>query len=109
MAVTAKFVEKGDNIDYTAASDLAYMEVVPLASRVGVALEPIAAGSVGTVTLTGAFEMPAATGAIAVGAEVFWSTATNNIVAATGEKTVHAGWAIAAKAEAGTTVLVRID
>ena len=37
-----------------------YMEVVPLAARIGVALEAIAKGATGTVTLTGVFRLPAA-------------------------------------------------
>ena len=58
----ATFVQKGDNIDFTAAADIAYMDVVTLTDRIGVALENIANGATGTVTLTGVFEFPAATG-----------------------------------------------
>ena len=39
---TATFVQRGENIDYVAAANTAYMEVVPLAARIGVALEAIA-------------------------------------------------------------------
>lgn len=48
---TATYVQRGENIDYVAASNTAYMEVVPLAARIGVALEAIAKGETGTVTL----------------------------------------------------------
>lgn len=105
---TATFVQRGENIDYVAAADTAYMEVVPLAARIGVALEAIAKGATGTVTLTGVFRLPAATGVLAVGAEVYWDTKAGNIVGTKGDTTVFAGYAVEAKAEAGTAVNVRI-
>ena len=40
----AVFVQKGDNIDFTAADAVEYMDVVPLEDMVGVALENIPAG-----------------------------------------------------------------
>ena len=58
------------------------MEIVPLKDCVGVALEAIAANETGTVTLTGVFEFPAATGAaIKVGEKVYWdSTQTSHMI-----------------------------
>lgn len=105
---TATFVQRGENIDYVAKSNTAYMEVVPLAARIGVALEAIAKGETGTVTLTGVFQLPAATGALAVGAEVYWDTKAGNIVGAKGDTAVFAGYTTEAKAESGATVAVRI-
>lgn len=105
---TATFVQRGENIDYVAAADTAYMEVVPLAARIGVALEAIAKGTTGTVTLTGVFRLPAATGTLAVGAEVYWDTKAGNIVGAKGDTTVFAGYTTEAKTESGATVAVRI-
>ena len=102
---TATFVQRGENIDYVAAADTAYMEVVPLAARIGVALEAIAKGATGTVTLTGVFRL---TGVLAVGAEVYWDTKAGNIVGAKGDTTVFAGYTTEAKTESGATVAVRI-
>lgn len=105
---TATFVQRGENIDYTAQADTAYMEIVPLAARIGVALEPIAKGDTGTVTLTGVFSMPAATGAIAVGAEVYWDAKAGNITGTKSDTVVFAGYATEPKTESGATVNVRI-
>ena len=107
MAAVAKYVQKGDNIDYAAAANVAYMEVVPLKSRIGVSVETIAAGDVGPVTLTGVYEIPAdAATEIAVGEQVYFNTETNCI-----DKTaamIPAGIAVAAKAKADTVAIVRI-
>ena len=104
---TATYIQKGDNIDYTSTNAITYMEVVPLTSRIGVALEEIAKNETGTVSLTGVYELPAASSlAISVGDLVYWNTSNNNI-----DKTdtgIPAGTAVSAKASAGTTVRVRI-
>ena len=105
----AVFVQKGENIDYTASSAVDYMEVVPMESCVGVALEPIAAGGTGTVSLTGVYELPAAadlgTGiSISPGDAVYWNTSNSNIDKdASG---VPAGIAVTAKT--GTSVRVKL-
>lgn len=104
---TATYVQKGENIDYKAAADVAYMEIVPLAARVGVALTPITAGGTGTVSLTGVYDMPAAASlAIAVGDKVYWND-KDKVIDKT-ETGVPAGIAVEAKADAGTVARVRI-
>ena len=107
-AVKATYVQRGDNIDYMAAANVAYMEVVPLAARIGIALTEIPKGEMGTITLVGAFRLPAATGKIDIGAEVYWDKTQKNIVGASGASTVRAGYAIAPKEQADTVALVRI-
>lgn len=103
----AVFIQQGENIDYTAANAVEYMEIVPLTSCIGVALEPIAAGAAGTVSLTGVYELPAAAGlAINVGDAVFWNADNGNIDK--DGKGVPAGIAVAAKASAGASVRVKL-
>ena len=105
---TATYIQKGDNIDYTSTKALAYMEVVPLTSRIGVALEEIAKNETGTVSLTGVYELPAASSlAIVVGDLVYWD-ATNGVINKTSTDNTPAGTAVSAKASSGTTVRVRI-
>lgn len=103
----AEFVQRGDNIDYKADKDIAYMEVVPLAARIGVALEAIEKGDTGTLTLTGAFKVPAVAGtAFAAGEKVYWDAANGNVTTTAGD--VVAGYTVEAKAEAAVTAIVRI-
>lgn len=105
--VTADHIQKGDNIDYTPAEAVAYHQVVPLVSRVCVSLTDIAANETGTLATTGVWEFPAAASlAIAVGDKVYWNVTDSNI-----DKTdtgIPAGFAVTAKAAAGTTVRVKI-
>ncbi|MBU2701681.1 putative RecA/RadA family phage recombinase [Sporomusaceae bacterium BoRhaA] len=105
---TAVHVQKGDIIDYTAAADVGYLEIVPLAAKIGIALEPIATGATGSLAITEVWELPAAAPLeIAAGDMVYWNKTNNNI-----DKTnsgVLAGFAVAAKTSAGTTVWVKID
>ncbi len=109
MATIATYVQPGYNIDYTADADKAYREVVALGACIGVTNAEIKAGETGSITLTGVHQIPAEAGtAIAFGAQVYYDTKKGTIVAASGTDTVPAGMAVAAKAEAGTTCLVRI-
>lgn len=102
----AEYVQRGDNIDYTAADDIVYMQVIPLTARIGIALEAIPKGETGTVTLTGAFRLPAASVAMTLGEKLYWDATAGNVTATQGD--IVAGYATEAKAEAGTTVAVRI-
>ena len=104
----AVFVQKGENIDYKAPKDIEYMEVVPFVTRVGVALENIAAGETGTVSLTGVYELPAASNLeISVGDELYWN-AESNSVNKTKTGGIPAGIAVSEKSAAGTSVHVLI-
>lgn len=105
--VIAEYTQAGDNIDYTAAEKIEYMQVVPLADRIGIALENIAAGDTGTVTLTGAFKLPAADGAIEVGAKVYFDAAAGKVTT-TATDNIPAGYAIEPKTAAAASIVVRI-
>lgn len=106
---TAIFIQKGNVIDYTSAKKADYMEIIPFESRIGIALEAIpAGGGTGSVTLTGVYELPAASSlAIEVGDTVYWNKA-NNTIDKTAENGILAGMAVSAKTSAGTSVRVRI-
>ena len=104
----ATYIQKGENIDYTATAAITYKAVVPLVTRIGVALEDIAIGDTGTVTVTGVFEMEAETTvAFAVGDALYWSV-TNSVLTKTATDNIPAGWATEAKLAAGTTARVKI-
>ncbi|MBQ9377982.1 MAG: DUF2190 family protein [Schwartzia sp.] len=103
----AVFVQKGENIDYKAETDIGYMDVVPMEKCIGVALEEIASGATGAVSLTGVYELPAATSlTISVGDAVFWNTTNENIDK--DESGVPAGIAVEEKASAGTSAKVKL-
>ena len=93
--MSAKYWQKGEAIDYTAAAKIAAGDVVNLATRIGVAAADIAAGETGAVTL---------------GQALYWVVADENISTAAGTEpaNIPAGWAVAAAESADTTVLVKL-
>ena len=104
----AEYVQRGNNIDFTAADGAEYMQVVPMSGRIGIAMENIQPGGTGTVTLVGVFRLPAATGTeLQTGDKVYWDS-TNGNITKTAESNVPAGVASAAKACASTAAIVGI-
>ncbi len=104
----AEYVQRGNNIDFTAADGAEYMQVVPMPDRIGIAMENIQPGGTGTVTLVGVFRLPAATGTeLQAGEKVYWDS-TNGNITKTAESNVPAGYAIAPKPSAIATAVVRI-
>lgn len=103
----AKYIQKGNTIDYTAASAIKAGEVVSLATRVGVAAGDIPANAVGALSVEGVFEIDkTASLAISIGDAVYFSTTTNKITKTNTD--VPAGWAVAAAAADATVVRVKI-
>lgn len=104
----AIFARKGNVIDYKATENVAYLDIIPFTSCVGVAEMDIQKGNYGTVSIAGAYKMPKATGDIKAGAAVFYDTTKNAIVAASAEKTVAAGIALEDASSDAAAVVVRI-
>ena len=113
----ARYVQKGSTIDYknggTAA--IAAGDIVNLTSRIGVAGGNIAVGAVGAVAVSGVYAMPKASGAVTLGAVLYFDPEADKITtaASTGESSskkdnVPAGWAVAAAGESDAEVLVKI-
>lgn len=109
MSKQAAYIQKGNNIVYTAGADIAYGDVVPLTGGVGVAAEDIANGTAGTIAIDGVFEMTAInTAAFTAGQQLFWDDSANKMTNV-GAGNTPAGMCVAAKAETGTTALVLIN
>lgn len=113
--MTAKYWQKGEVLDYKASAAVKNGEVVSLGTRIGVAGEDIAAGETGHLHVVGVFEMEKATGAMTMGAAVYYDEAAKKIttVASTGESSskvnnIPAGYAAAPAASADETVLVKL-
>lgn len=102
------YIQKGETIDYVASANIAIGEVIPLVTRVGVALETIANGATGSVALTGVFEAAAVNdAAFAVGDQLFWDNAANKLTKVSAGNT-PAGIATEAKLLAGAIARVKI-
>ncbi len=109
----ATFVQAGDAVDYTPASDVAAGDVIVQGDLVGVATRDIAAGELGALAVAGVFDFPKATGVgstIAVGSIVYWDDA--NDLATTNDGTganKKIGTTIAAAGDNDATVRVRMS
>jgi predicted RecA/RadA family phage recombinase len=105
----AIYVQKGEINDFanTTAAEIEYNDVVPLAHRIGIAKEIIPVGAVGSLAVTGVYELPAdTTAAFTNGETLYWDAANAKVVKTSGD--IVAGWAFADKVTAGTTALVKI-
>lgn len=105
------YIQKGETIDYRNSGllPIQYNQVVNLTTRIGIADEAIAVGAVGSVCVTGVYELPAInTAAFAVGETLYWDPIAGNLTNV-GVNNVPAGWAIEPKLLASTTASVKLN
>lgn len=105
----ANYQQPGSTIDFvnSTSDTIKAGQVVGLTTRIGVAGTEIAASAVGSLHVKGVFSMPKATGAIAIGAAVYYNASTDKITT-TASSAIPAGWAIAAAKSEDATVQVCI-
>lgn len=109
----ARFIHDGNGIDYTPNTDLPAGSVVVQNDLVGITKRDIAAGQLGTLELTGVFDLPKATGtgeAIAAGAKVYWDAA-NSVATTDADEGAnkYLGKTVAAAGDDDATVRVRLE
>lgn len=109
MALAVRNVQTGYTIDYVNSSGvaIAYRQVIPLVTMIGIAGEAIAIAATGSVKVTEVWELPAVAGtAFAVGDALYWNTTNNNLTKTNTD--VPAGWCTEVKASAATVARVKI-
>ncbi len=110
---TARFIHDGNGIDYTPGSDLPAGSVVVQGDLIGITKRDIATGGLGTLELTGVFDVPKTAGvgeAIGAGLKVYWDVAES--VAKTDDESgvnKYLGKTIAAAGDDDATVRVRLE
>lgn len=103
-----RFVYRGETVDYKATKDLAYGEVVEIGSRIGVAAATIPNGEVGTLNITGVYELAATSSEeYKIGDIVYFKEEGVTKTKASNEPV--AGIVVAEKKNGATTALVKID
>lgn len=104
----AIYVQAGDSIDYTPTTAVAAGQVVVQGDLIGVAKQPIAANTLGSLAVSGVFDFAKGTSAISVGSLVYWdNTAKVATMVATGNKLL--GKAVSSATALSTTVRVRLS
>lgn len=80
----ARYIQRGDAIDYTPDKDIEAGEVVFVGPLCGIAKLPVQAGVIGALAIHGVFEFTKGSDAIAAGTALYWdksgkaATATAN-------------------------------
>jgi predicted RecA/RadA family phage recombinase len=109
--MNAKYVQRGDSIDYTPSGDVNAGDVVVIGpDLIGIAKLDIKAGKLGALALTGVFQVPKNTGedtAFAAGMKVYWNT-TDKVVT-DDDSDPFLGKSITAAANSDENVLVRLN
>jgi predicted RecA/RadA family phage recombinase len=109
----ATFIHDGNSVDYTPGADVAAGAVVVQGDLIGVARTPIAASALGSLAVTGVFDVPKTAGvgeAITAGAKVYWDVADG--VAKTDSEAganKYLGKVVAAAGDTDTAVRVRLE
>ena len=105
----ARYVQRGDAIDYTPMADVAAGDMVVLGKLVGVAKLDIKAGELGALALAGVYEVTKNSGvAFAAGMEVGWNPTDRKAVAAGAAGSVKIGHAVALTGASDPTAFVRL-
>jgi len=109
----ARYVQRGDSIDYTPAADVAAGDIVVVGDIVGIAKLDIKAGTLGSLALIGVYDIVKAGGtgtAVIRGAKVYWNaTAKTATIDSASGVNPYLGKAFVAAADADTVVRVRLD
>lgn len=106
----ARYVYRGEAIDYTPDADVAAGSVVVIGSLIGIAKLDIKAGTLGALALVGVYDIVKATGegtVIARGARVYWDTAAQKATTVSTGNT-YLGEVIVAASATEATVRVRL-
>ena len=90
--MTARYVQKGENIDFRPADNVKAGTIFPFNGFVGITRLDIRAGDLGALAVSGVFESPKADEAIDVGDPVYWDEA--NEVATKQKTDIYLGTAV---------------
>ena len=105
----ARYIQRGESIDYTPAEAVAAGDIVKLGNLVGVAKLDIKPGELGALALVGVYEIATSGTAIEAGALVFVDPATGKTCAESATGAVKFGHAVAAAAATDMLVNVRLE
>lgn len=99
----ARYVHEGKSLDYRPSEAVAAGEVIVLESLVGIARLDIASDTLGSLAVTGVFEVAKASGEISAGVPLYWDAKNKNVTTTTAGN-IYIGKAVASAASADATV-----
>ena len=105
------YISSGDRLDHIPAADLPIGSVVVQGELVAIADLAIPAGALGSLALSGVFDLPRATGAaVATGTAHFWDAANHRATTdAGGGANARIGVNVLPATAAASTIRIRLD
>ena len=104
----ARYVQKGDSIDYRPTAAVAAGSVIVIADLVGIARLDIEANTLGSLAVVGVFDIVKAAGQISSGSTVYWDAGAQKATLVSGSNH-YLGKAIASAADGDETVRVLLN
>lgn len=106
------YIQPGDVLDVTPAAEVlsgaGFLIGSGTTGLIGVAIATIPANTIGSVRVSGVFELPKlGTDVVAVGAQLYWDD-INKRLTLTATNNSFAGWAVEAAGNGVTTVKIRL-
>ncbi len=102
--MATNYIQDGKILNYTpSGSSVVSGAVVVMGNIAGIALTDIADGATGAVQISGVFSLPKASGAITLGAKLYWDSTNSNLTTTASGNTII-GVAASAQASGDTTV-----
>ena len=103
----ARYVQKGDSIDYRPTTAVAAGSVIVIADLVGIARLDIEANTLGSLAVVGVFDIVKAAGQIPSGSTVYWDAGAQKATLVSGSNH-YLGKAIASAADGDETPVVKV-
>lgn len=104
----ARYVQKGDSIDYRPGENIAAGDVIVIADLIGIARLDIPADTLGSLAVVGVFDVVKANTAIASGSTVYWDAGAKKATLVSGSNH-YLGKAINAADAGDETVRVLLN
>ena len=104
----ARYVQKGDSIDYRPTAAVAAGSVIVIADLVGIARLDIEANTLGSLAVVGVFDIVKAAGQIPSGSTVYWDAGAQKATLVSGSNH-YLGKAISSAADGDETVRVLLN
>ena len=105
----ARYVQRGESVDYTPETPVAAGDIVKVGDLVGVAKLDIKPGELGALATVGVYEIETGGKAVELGATVSVDPATGKVCEAGAAGAVKFGHAVSAATASDLTVLVRLQ
>ena len=105
----ARYIQRGDSIDYTPETDVAAGDIIVLRDLIGVAKLDIKAGELGALAIVGVYEFTKGDMAVEIGQQLAVKPDTGEACEPGTSGSVVFGYAVKAAEASDTTVWIKLE